>query len=89
MARPGIEPMSPRWVGELSSKELPVLEQRVNSYSEHLLLHLLFCFQIPAPDKEPLTVLDVQKIGYILHGRTIREEKPRKKLRAVLQIFIG
>jgi len=29
-------------------------------------------FQIPAPDKEPNTVLDVQKIGYILHGRTIR-----------------
>jgi hypothetical protein len=48
-----------------------------------------FVLQIPAPDKEPLTVLDVQKIGYILHGRTIREEKPRKKLRAVLQIFIG
>lgn len=29
-------------------------------------------FQIPAPDKDPLTVLDVQKIGYILNGRTIR-----------------
>jgi len=29
-------------------------------------------FQIPAPDKEPNTVMDVQKIGYILHGRTIR-----------------
>merc|ERR1712227_1074268 len=29
-------------------------------------------FQIPAPDKEPNTVLDVQKIGYILHGRAIR-----------------
>jgi len=29
-------------------------------------------FQIPAPDKEVNTVLDVQKIGYILHGRTIR-----------------
>jgi len=29
-------------------------------------------FQIPAPDKEPNTVLDVQKIGYILQGRTIR-----------------
>ena len=28
--------------------------------------------QIPAPDKDPNTVLDVQKIGYILHGRTIR-----------------
>merc|ERR1711915_42690 len=29
-------------------------------------------FQIPAPEKEANTVLDVQKIGYILHGRTIR-----------------
>ena len=29
-------------------------------------------FQIPAPDKDANTVLDVQKIGYILHGRTIR-----------------
>eukprot|EP00092_Neocalanus_flemingeri_P003460 GFUD01003709.1.p1 GENE.GFUD01003709.1~~GFUD01003709.1.p1 ORF type:complete len:241 (+),score=61.86 GFUD01003709.1:42-764(+) len=29
-------------------------------------------FQIPAPDQEPNTVLDVQKIGYILQGRTIR-----------------
>lgn len=29
-------------------------------------------FQIPAPDKEPNTVLDVQKVGYLLHGRTIR-----------------
>merc|ERR1711997_1103498 len=29
-------------------------------------------FQIPAPDKEPNTVLDVQKVGYILQGRTIR-----------------
>ena len=28
--------------------------------------------QIPAPDKDANTVLDVQKIGYILHGRTIR-----------------
>jgi len=29
-------------------------------------------FQIPAPDKEPNIVMDVQKIGYSLHGRTIR-----------------
>jgi len=29
-------------------------------------------FQVPVPDKEPNTVVDVQKIGYILHGRTIR-----------------
>ena len=29
-------------------------------------------FQIPAPDKEPNTVLDLQKVGYILQGRTIR-----------------
>merc|ERR1719278_777265 len=29
-------------------------------------------FQIPTPDKEPNTVLDVQKVGYILQGRTIR-----------------
>jgi len=29
-------------------------------------------FQIPAPDKDPNTVLDVQKVGYILQGRTIR-----------------
>jgi len=29
-------------------------------------------FQIPSPDKEPNTVLDVQKVGYILQGRTIR-----------------
>merc|ERR1711909_259778 len=29
-------------------------------------------FQIPAPDKEPNTVMDVQKVGYILQGRTIR-----------------
>jgi len=29
-------------------------------------------FQIPAPDLDPNTVLDIQKIGYSLHGRTIR-----------------
>merc|ERR1712203_1053333 len=29
-------------------------------------------FQIPDPDKEPNTVMDVQKVGYILQGRTIR-----------------
>merc|ERR1712215_27033 len=29
-------------------------------------------FQIPSPDKEPNTVLDVQKVGYIFQGRTIR-----------------
>lgn len=29
-------------------------------------------FQVPVPDKDPNTVVDVQKIGYILHGRTIR-----------------
>ncbi len=29
-------------------------------------------FQIPAPDKDANIVLDVQKIGYSLHGRTIR-----------------
>jgi molecular chaperone GrpE len=29
-------------------------------------------FQVPMPDKEPNTVVDVQKVGYILHGRTIR-----------------
>jgi len=29
-------------------------------------------FQIPAPDQEPNPVLDVQKVGYILQGRTIR-----------------
>ena len=29
-------------------------------------------FQIPAPDKDPNVVLDVQKVGYLLHGRTIR-----------------
>ena len=29
-------------------------------------------FQIPVPDKEPNTVIDVQKVGYALHGRTIR-----------------
>lgn len=29
-------------------------------------------FQIPAPTLEPNIVLDVQKIGYSLHGRTIR-----------------
>ena len=29
-------------------------------------------FQVPAPDKEPNTVVDVQKVGYVLQGRTIR-----------------
>ena len=29
-------------------------------------------FQIPAPDKDPNIIMDVQKIGYSLHGRTIR-----------------
>lgn len=29
-------------------------------------------FQIPAPNLEPNIVMDVQKIGYSLHGRTIR-----------------
>jgi len=29
-------------------------------------------FQIPAPSLDPNIVLDVQKIGYSLHGRTIR-----------------
>jgi len=29
-------------------------------------------FQIPAPDLDPNIVLDIQKIGYSLHGRTIR-----------------
>ena len=29
-------------------------------------------FQVPMPDKEPNTVIDVQKVGYSLHGRTIR-----------------
>lgn len=29
-------------------------------------------FQIPAPDSEPNTVLSVQKVGYVLSGRTIR-----------------
>ena len=29
-------------------------------------------FQIPDPDKEPNTVVNVQKVGYSLHGRTIR-----------------
>ncbi|XP_059093694.1 grpE protein homolog, mitochondrial-like [Tigriopus californicus] len=32
-------------------------------------------FQIPHPDKEPNTVLDVQQVGYTLHGRTIRPAK--------------
>ena len=32
-------------------------------------------FQVPVPDKEPNTVVDVQTIGYILHGRTIRPAK--------------
>lgn len=29
-------------------------------------------FQIPDPSKEPNTVVNVQKVGYSLHGRTIR-----------------
>lgn len=29
-------------------------------------------FQIPAPNLDPNIVMDVQKIGYSLHGRTIR-----------------
>jgi len=29
-------------------------------------------FQVPMPDKEPNTVIDVQKVGYIPQGRTIR-----------------
>lgn len=29
-------------------------------------------FQAPIPDKEPNTVIDVQKVGYTLRGRTIR-----------------
>lgn len=29
-------------------------------------------FQVPAPDKEVNTVVDVQKVGYSLRGRTIR-----------------
>jgi len=32
-------------------------------------------FQIPVPDKEPNIVMDVQQIGYSLHGRTIRPAK--------------
>merc|ERR1719189_3146732 len=38
-------------------------------------------FQIPAPDQEPNTVLDVQKVGYILQGRTIRPAPPRREVR--------
>lgn len=29
-------------------------------------------FQVPVPDKEPNVVVDVQKVGYSLRGRTIR-----------------
>ena len=29
-------------------------------------------FQVPAPDKDPNTVMVVQKVGYSLQGRTIR-----------------
>jgi len=29
-------------------------------------------FQVPVPDKDVNTVVDVQKVGYSLHGRTIR-----------------
>lgn len=29
-------------------------------------------FQVPMPDKEPGTVLNVQQIGFALNGRTIR-----------------
>ncbi len=32
-------------------------------------------FQVPAPDKEPNTVVDVQSEGYVLHGRTVRPAK--------------
>jgi len=32
-------------------------------------------FQIPVPDKDPNIVMDVQQIGYSLHGRTIRPAK--------------
>ena len=32
-------------------------------------------FQVPAPDKEPNTVMIVQSIGYSLQGRTIRPAK--------------
>lgn len=32
-------------------------------------------FQVPAPDKEPNTVVDVQTVGYLLNGRTIRPAK--------------
>jgi len=32
-------------------------------------------FQMPSEDKEPNTILNVQKVGYILHGRTIRPAK--------------
>ena len=33
---------------------------------------IIIIFQVPMPDKEPNTVIDVQKVGYILQGRTIR-----------------
>jgi len=32
-------------------------------------------FQIPAPDKDPNIVMNVQQLGYSLHGRTIRPAK--------------
>ena len=32
-------------------------------------------YQVPAPDKEPNTVVDVQTVGYLLNGRTIRPAK--------------
>ena len=34
----------------------------------------LTVLQVPVPDKEPNTVIDVQSVGYILHGRTIRQD---------------
>lgn len=32
-------------------------------------------FQIPSADQEPNTILDVQQVGYVLHGRTVRPAK--------------
>jgi len=32
-------------------------------------------FQVPVPDKDPNIIMDVQQIGYSLHGRTIRPAK--------------
>ena len=43
------------------------------SYSQYFSFFQSYIYwQIPAPDKEPNTVVDVQKVGYILQGRTIR-----------------